>query len=118
MYPLKLHKSLNSTRWESFSLDQQLLMIGNEMNRLISGLQAGRPYLDQKACMERAFELIDLTISLGRKNLQRELLRWRGLLAMVYLMPESEFNRQTDYLKQLFKTLLFLNPKSALVPIN
>lgn len=117
MYLLKFHKSLNLERWSKFSLDQQLLMIANEVNRLMNGISVHRSYTDLKACFERAFELIDLTISLARPNLQKELIRWRGLFSEIYLLDEKELSQQGAYLRKLLKVLIQLNGQSALVQI-
>jgi hypothetical protein len=35
------HSSLSSERWAQFNLDQQILMIGNEMNRAKRSIELG-----------------------------------------------------------------------------
>ncbi|MEE8583347.1 MAG: hypothetical protein V3T83_00685, partial [Acidobacteriota bacterium] len=79
------HASLTEERWSEFTLDQQILMIGNEMNR-------GRKLMDPsdgqrlRNCYERVLRLVDLTIGVQhRRNLRRELLRWRDLVAQLYV---------------------------------
>jgi hypothetical protein len=82
------HAGLTLERWTSFTLDQQILMIGNEMNR------AGKlPNSDDRerraSAYERALYLTDLTIQAhARPGLRRELLRWRDLAAQLFLEPD------------------------------
>lgn len=79
------HAALTPERWSAFSLDQQLLMIGNEMNRgrkLMA--EADRSRLS--SCYERILRLTDLTVQVQlRRSLRRELLRWRDLIAQLYV---------------------------------
>ena len=79
------HASLSPERWSSFSLDQQILMIANEMNRagkLVEPHDADR----RRASYERVLNLTDLTVLVQRKpTLRRELLRWRDLVADLYI---------------------------------
>lgn len=117
MYPLKFHKTLNLERWSKFSTDQQILMISNELSRMLSGIKASGSRAELKACMERAFELTDLTVALARPNLQKELLRWRELFGPLYLMDESTLRESSPEIKKLLKSLLLLNPKSALCQV-
>ena len=82
------HASLSPERWSSFSLDQQILMIANEMNRAMKLLGPNdRERL--KHSYERVLQLTDLTILVRtRRGLRRELLRWRDLVAALYVGPE------------------------------
>lgn len=104
MYHLVLHKNLTPQKWSKFTTDQQLFMIGNELNRALN-LSNQK---DKVSCFERAFELVDLTISCQKENLRRELLRWRELLAETYLKKKISQKR----LQNLFKALLYLNKKT------
>ena len=71
------HASLAPERWSSFSLDQQILMIGNEMNR--AGKLMGVPDSGRRRTgYERVLNLTDLTVFVQRKpTLRREMLRSR-----------------------------------------
>jgi hypothetical protein len=102
------HASLSPDRWSRFTLDQQILMIANEMNRTgrvpdgdAEGLQRG---------YERVLRLTDLTAAGPiRPAMRRELLRWRDLVAQRYLQglpdrPEHE---------AAFRALLLLTPTAA-----
>src|SRR3990170_948961 len=71
------HASLPPERWAGFSLDQQVLMIGNEMNRAAK-LGDARDRGRLRSAYERVFQLVDLTVQVqARRSLRRELLRWR-----------------------------------------
>lgn len=103
------HASLSPERWSSFSLDQQILMIGNEMNRAARWM---RP--EDRSSLELAYErvlrLVDLTIEVhSRPALQRELLRWRDLIAELYIRPDSAPGEHAD----AFRALLFFTPVAA-----
>jgi len=79
------HGGLTAQRWASFSFDQQILMIGNEMNRagklLVS--EAASPLL---ASYERVLALVDMTVQVQeRPARRRELLRWRDLIASLII---------------------------------
>lgn len=103
------HASLSPERWSAFSLDQQILMIGNEMNR---GMRLLRP--EDRASLgltyERVLRLVDLTVEVqSRSTLRRELLRWRDLIAELYLRPEPDPAAH----KTAFRALLRFTPEAA-----
>jgi hypothetical protein len=101
------HAGLTPERWAEFSLDQQLLMIGNELHRASKVLaQGGGERL--RACYERALALTDLTVEVqSRTGLRRELLRWRDLLAELFLEPNPA---SPEAHRRAFRALLQLNP--------
>ena len=75
------HAELTEDRWSGFTLDQQILMIANEMNRA-SGLILSGDIDRVKNCYERVLQLTDLTVRAQTKSTLRwELLRWRDLIA-------------------------------------
>lgn len=104
------HASLSSERWAAFSRDQQILMIGNEMNRATRLLRlADHPGL--LLAYERILRLVDLTVEVQTGHgLRRELLRWRDLIAEIYISPEL----RPDEHVAAFRSLLQLTPTSAL----
>ena len=108
MYKLKLHKNLTKEKWRSFSKSQQILMIANELKRAENWIIKGD--LDEvKNCYERAFELLDLTISISkRRNLLKELLRFREMLASQYISKQKDINLN----QKLFNVLLSLSKDS------
>jgi len=79
------HASMTPERWGRFGLDQQILMVANEMNRARNLLaDADRDAL--RRTYERVLRLVDLTIATRpRRTLRRELLRWRDLVAELYV---------------------------------
>ena len=114
MYPLKLHKTLTPEKWRKFSEAQQILMIACEINRAKHWIQKN----DREAvndCYERAFELLDLTVSLTeKKNKRKELLRLREVIASQYIVEKKDF----EINELIFKTLLSLNPESYAMEIG
>lgn len=99
------HASLTPERWARFTLDQQILMIANEMNRACA-LDRPEDRLARHGCYERILRLVDLTVQVQRKRtLRRELLRWRDLVAALYVEhPEA------PALGETFRALLQLTP--------
>ena len=79
------HATLSPERWSSFTLDQQILMIANEMNR--AGKLMGPQDRDRlAAAYERVLNLSDLTVQVQPKpTFRREMLRWRDLIAELYI---------------------------------
>ena len=104
------HASLPPERWARFRLGQQILQIGAEMQRALKYLRVERS-LELRACYERAMALVDLTVEVQPdKNLRRELLRWRGVIAELYIRPEPD----PSVHRQALRVLLRLTPESAL----
>ena len=103
------HASLSPARWSAFSLDQQILMIGNEMNRASRLLRPA----DRSSLMlayERVLRLVDLTVEVqASPSLRRELLRWRDLIAELYVRPEHDAAAHAA----AFRSLLLFTPEAA-----
>lgn len=103
------HGGLSPERWAGFSFDQQILMIGNEMNRGLGLLQNGA-LDDARRSHERVLQLVDLTVAAtSMPNRRRELLRWRDLIAVLYL----EVTANPDAHRQAFRCLLRFTPTAA-----
>jgi hypothetical protein len=102
------HSSLSPERWSSFGLDQQILMIGNEMNRAAKLTRSeDRPGLER--AYERILRLVDLTVEVqNRAGLRKELLRWRDLIAALYIGSPSSQDHAAA-----FRALLLLTPAAA-----
>ncbi len=63
-------------------------MIGNEMNRGRKQVASENPSR-LKNCYERILRLVDLTIQVNHRHaLRRELLRWRDVIAELYIAEE------------------------------
>jgi len=102
------HASLSIERWRTFTLDQQILMIANEMHRTGARLGSGDE-LPRRSGYERALALTDLTIRAHeRRGLRRELLRWRDLVAALYVAGEGRPREHGE----AFRALLGFTPTS------
>jgi len=103
------HAGLTPERWARFDLDQQILMIGNEMNRA-SSLLRRRDIASLRLAYERVLRLADLTVATRRRRgLRRELLRWRDLVAALYVAPEPEAALHAE----AFRCLLRFTPAAS-----
>jgi hypothetical protein len=111
MYPLVLHPSLSVEKWATYSKGRQILMIGNEMNRFLNGLDQGQSCEELARTVERLFELTDLTIAVQSGSLRKELLRFRDLMAEEYVGLLN--GREAKNMQPLFKELMFLSAESA-----
>lgn len=97
------HASLSPERWATFSLDQQIFMIANEMNRA-SKLFAPEDRQRLLGAYERVLRLADLTIETReRRALRRELLRWRDLIAALYITPSPRPEQHRAALRSLLQ---------------
>lgn len=103
------HAGLTEERWASFDIDRQILMIANEMHRA-SRLLADEEPAARRRGYERVLRLTDLTVRAGpRAALRRELLRWRDLIAELYIADASAPDRHAAALR----ALLQLRPAAA-----
>jgi hypothetical protein len=103
------HSSLSPERWAAFGLDQQILMIGNEMNRAKRLIEL-RDLPGLSLAYERVLRLLDLTVEVQRRStLRRELLRWRDLIADLYIRLEPDASDHAA----AFRSLLQLTPTAA-----
>jgi hypothetical protein len=103
------HASLTPERWAQFSLDQQILMIGNEMNRAKRSIELGDDS-GLRLSYERTLRLVDLTVEVQpRYTLRRELLRWRDLIAERYIAPAPDLAEHAA----AFRALLLFTPIAA-----
>ena len=83
-------------------------MIANEMNRA-SKLLGPEDRERLRSGYERVLALSDLTVETNeRPGLRRELLRWRGLIAELYLAPSADPRAHGD----AFRALLQLHPET------
>jgi hypothetical protein len=103
------HASLSPERWARFDLDQQVLMVANEMNRA-SRLLGPEDRDSLRRTYERVLRLVDLTVATQtRRGLRRELLRWRDLIAALYVAPGAEPAAHAE----AFRCLLRFTPAAS-----
>ena len=103
------HASLSPERWSAFTLPDQILMIANEMNRALSLFGPGDGDRLRRA-YERTLRLVDLTIEVQKKPLlRRELLRWRDLVAELYVSGSPGLHQH----RLALRALLFFHPVAA-----
>ena len=103
------HAELSAERWGRFSLGQQILQIAVELERGTSSLRADRRE-SLRLGYERVLRLVDLSVEVNaRHSLRRELLRWRGVIADLYLgdSPDPAAHREA------LEVLLQLHPEAA-----
>ncbi len=104
------HGGLTEERWAEFDLDRQILMIANEMNRASALVEVGDE-ARAKNCYERVLRLTDLTVrTQTRSTLRGELLRWRGLIAELYVSDGLHPNEH----REAFRSLLYFTPQASL----
>jgi len=102
------HASLTPERWARFSIDQQVLMIANEMQRA-SSLLAPDDRPSRQRTYERVLRLVDLTVEVQtRRAFRRELLRWRDLIAPLYIAPDAD----PETHRAAFRYLLGFRPEA------
>ncbi len=103
------HASLTPERWARFTLDQQILQIGAEMNRA-TRFMAEKDLELLRQGYERVLRLVDLTaqVTSGLRR-RRELLRWRDLIAELYLADHSDEAAH----RAAFRALLQMRPEAA-----
>ena len=103
------HAGLTEERWAQFDLDRQVLMIANEMHRT-SRLLADADPNPRRRAYERILRLTDLTVATSpRPTLRRELLRWRDLIAELYVEDAAA----ADQHRSALRVLLQLRPVAA-----
>jgi hypothetical protein len=83
--------NITPARWASFTKGQQILMIVSELERVKSRLLK-KDNENINPCYERIFELVDLTVEDKKwKNALYELLRFREVVAELYIQQEKDY---------------------------
>lgn len=79
------HADLIEASWERLGLDRQILTLAAEMYRGRGRLKVGDT-AEVRRVYERVLNLVDLTVAVNTsRGLRRELLRWRELVAGLYV---------------------------------
>lgn len=96
------HESLAAGRWQTLSLVEQLGNVGSEVGRVLRAKQQGN---DRRiwAALERALELLDLTIADPRLagGRRREVLRAREVVCD-YLVGDNIYRSTSESLDRYF----------------
>ena len=88
-------------RWSEFTLAQQIIMIANDLHRASKWMGSGDANL-RRSAYARALALTDLTAAgAHRLAFRREILRWRELVAQLYLDEEPRPDRNRELLRVL-----------------
>ena len=96
-----MHRSLAEGRWRSFTLMEQLGNIGSEVGRASRAKRTGND-VRMWSALERALELIDLTVADPRwTGRSREILRARELVCD-YLVGDNDFGSTAESLDAYF----------------
>lgn len=90
---MKWHAGLSVQKWAAHPKESRIAMVQNELSRAKHAQETGY-YGSTRMALERALELLDLTVetSVGDEDL-RGLLRWRERIARAYLFPEERISR-------------------------
>ncbi len=103
------HAELTPERWARFTVDQQILQIGAEMHRA-SRFMAPADHASLRLGYERVLRLVDLTAQVASGlGLRTELLRWRDLVAAMYLAEASDEGAH----RAALRVLLQMRPEAA-----
>lgn len=94
------HANLAAGRWFELSLKEQLGNVGSEVNRALRFKDKDMTAFDN--AVERALELLDLTISDVRwRGRLKELLRAREMFCAA-LYPDNDFNSTLEDIDKYF----------------
>lgn len=95
------HQQLTNGRWQQFSLMEQLAHVGSEVDRAAHWMHRGDVVSSQRS-IDRALELIDLTLDDQRWNTRRkEIVRAREVLCD-HFYGDNEYQSSTESLQRYF----------------
>jgi hypothetical protein len=95
-------------RWSGWSLERQFQLIANEMNRAAQLLGPADRERRRNA-YERVLQLTNVTLALdSERELRRDLLRWRDLVALLYAQPGADASAHAA----AWRSLLTLTPNT------
>lgn len=96
------------SRWEKFSLGKQIISIAAETNRAAHWIRR-KDIPESKRCLERAVELIQVTLMTQlTKSRRRELARFKEVLLSYWLHPDIS----EEEIKKAQRVLISLSPES------
>lgn len=95
------HQQLAHGRWQQFSLMEQLAHVGSEVDRAAHWLKKSDT-INSRHSIDRALELIDLTLDDQRWNKRRkEIVRAREVLCD-HFYGDNEYQSSTESLQRYF----------------
>ncbi len=95
------HQQLANGRWVQFSLMEQLAHVGSEVDRAAHWIKKGDTISSHRS-IDRALELIDLTLDDQRWNKRRkEIVRAREVLCD-HFYGDNEYQSSTESLQRYF----------------
>lgn len=96
-----IHKNLAAGRWFKLSLCEQMGNVGSEVGRAVNWQKKGNNEQRERA-LDRAFELMDLTIADSRwKTGRKELCRAREVLADAFY-GKGEYHTTPEDMEKYF----------------
>ncbi len=96
-----IHPELAGGRWQTFSLAMQLANVGSEVGRACHAVAAGDNKRKER-CLDRALELLDLTIADPKHRMRlRELCRLREVICD-YFFGENTFHSTPPLFENYF----------------
>ena len=106
------HKDLAKGRWFEFSLPEQIANTGSEVLRAIRWKKKDKKY--SQICIERALELLDLTISdpKNRKRL-KEICRLRELICDYFFCDNEYASNNEIWEKYFYPFMLYVRKIKA-----
>jgi hypothetical protein len=116
MYQLIFHPGL-AHRWAGFPPDRKILMIANELNRAKNLLRDAADPVESSRALERAFELLDLTVDTTSGSARYEFLRFREVLGQLYAdltaaLPSADRAIMVEDLMKLLKVIIAFDKTS------
>lgn len=95
------HKELAAGRWKEMNFCEQMANVGSEVERAFNWKEKNNIQYSQKA-LERALELLDLTIeAVPKKTYLKELTRIREVI-LDFFMGENFYNMDIPSFKKFF----------------
>ncbi len=98
-----IHKDMAEGRWFEMSLCEQMGNIGSEVGRAVKWRRKGNVEAQNKA-LDRAFDLLDLTVSDKRwygSGKLKEILRAREVLADIYY-GDNQYHDSPEGIEKYF----------------
>lgn len=111
----RYHPNLSQEKWNGFSQETQILNIASELFRAKNLLQRADEQ-EMTAALNRAFELLDLTLNdkKWRTLAKKELWRLREILGQFYISKKKNLKAIIN----IIKTLLYFTNTTSQVEVS